>query len=333
MNAWKEALEFDPLSPLLASGDEALAFFTRRDLLGEDPGPVHRLWELPAVRKLLHQQQVDGSWPPHGENKHPAINYALVETWRQFNLLVTQYGFTREHPQGERAAEFIFSCQTEEGDIRGFIANQYATYYTGALFGLLLQAGYAGDPRLERGMRWLLSMRQEDGGWTVPLLTHTLDRASFYRLTSEHAPPLPLDRARPFSHNWTGMVLRAFAAHLQYRGCPEALVAADLLKSRFFQKDVYTSYQAASYWTRFDYPFWWNNLVSALDSLVLMGLPANDPEISSALDWLITHQQPDGLWLTAYDQPPGTAKPTSRTADKARWVSLAICRLFARWFG
>jgi len=69
------------------------------------------------------------------------------------------------------------------------------------------------------------------------------------------------------------MILRAFAVHKRYRRSPAARAAADLLKSRFFQPDAYTSYRAASYWVRFDYPFWWNQLVAALDSVSLIGVP------------------------------------------------------------
>ena len=146
MKNFLDFLKYDPIPPLLASGDEALIYFTRRDLLGEDAGSVERLWQLPGAVKILKKQQPDGSWPRPGENKHKAINHALIETWRQFRFLIEHYGMTRAHSQVERAAEFIFTCQTGEGDIRGFLANQYATYYTGAVMALLIQAGYADDP-------------------------------------------------------------------------------------------------------------------------------------------------------------------------------------------
>jgi hypothetical protein len=32
------------------------------------------------------------------------------------------------------------------------------------------------DPRLEKGFRWLISMREDDGGWAVPILTCRFDR-------------------------------------------------------------------------------------------------------------------------------------------------------------
>ncbi len=326
-------LKFDPLPALSSSEDEALLYFVRRDLLGESVSPVQRLWQLPEARKILKKQHADGSWPRNREKKHPAINYALIETWRQFRFLVEQYGFTRQHPQARQAAEYLFACQTEDGDIRGMLANQYATYYTGAIMALLIQAGYEDDPRIEKGFQWLLSMRQFDQGWTIPILTHKFDRATQYRLTSQYAPPVEPDRSKPFSHNWTGMILRAFAVHPAYRNSETAMTAASLLKSRFFQPDSYTSYQAASYWVRFEYPFWWNNLVAALDSISRIGLPRDDPKIKQALDWLADHQDDDGLWKVSYVNPALKEKDSPKARQMKLWVSLAICRVFRRFYG
>jgi len=330
---WRAQLKIDPVPALLSRGDAALHYFVRRDLLGEDPGPVERLWELPGAQKMLRKQQPDGSWPRRGENKHPAINYGLVETWRWLRILVEQYGFARSHPAAERAAEFIFSCQTEEGDFRGILANQYATYYSGAILGLLVQVGYGDDPRAERAFQWLLSMRQADGGWSIPMITHKLDRETQYRLSSEYAEPIQLDRSKPFSHNATGMILRAFAVHPRYRHCEAAQTAAGLLKSRFFQPDAYTSYHDASYWLRFEYPFWWNNLVAALDSLSRMGLSGADGQIRRALDWLVEHQEEDGLWRVSYVKADEVEKDNLKTRQMKPWISLAICRVMKRLVG
>jgi hypothetical protein len=331
MDAWRKAFKFDPLPPLLKSGNVAVQYFARRDLLGERVGPVSQLWQLPETQKILKKQQADGSWPRAGAHKHPAINYGLIETWRWFRYLIDQHGLTREHPQAQQAAEFLFSCQTDDGDFRGMLANQYATYYSGAILSLLIKAGYANDPRVERGFQWLLAMRQNDGGWSIPMITHQLDRLTQYRLASEYVEPLEPDRSKPFSHNATGMILRAFAAHPKYRKSKAAKTAAQLLASRFFQPDVYTSYQAASYWVRFEYPFWWNQLVAALDSVSLIGLSSDDEPIAQALNWLIDHQQPDGLWRVSYVQPRAKDKETAKVRERKLWISLAICRVFKQF--
>ncbi|MFG0253079.1 MAG: prenyltransferase/squalene oxidase repeat-containing protein, partial [Phycisphaerales bacterium JB038] len=288
MHRWLNAPRYDPIAPLLASGDEALVWHVRKELLEEKAGPARDLWELPEVMKIVRRQQEDGSFPYPGKKHdvYPEYHYALFETWKQFRFLVDQFAFTKRSPTCRLAAEFLFSCQSEVGDIRGMLANQYATYYTGAILGLLIKAGYGDDPRVEKGLQWLLAMRQDDGGWTIPLLTAELSREAGYRLTSEYADPIEPDRSKPFSHNWTGMVLRAFAAHPRYRRLKAARVAARLLKTRFFEKDSYTSYQSADYWIRFQYPFWWNHLVAAMDSLSLIGVPRDDPDMQRGLDWL-----------------------------------------------
>jgi len=328
MENWQKHLRFDPLPALLSSGDEALQYFARRDLLDEEAGPIQRLWKLPKAQKILKKQTPAGSWDrPAAQKKHSDINYELIETWKQFRLLIDKYGFDREDLSTARAAEFLFSCQTEDGDIRGFLANQYATYYTGAIIGLLNKAGYEDDARIEKGFHWLLSMRQQDLGWTVPIITHTYDWRTMYRLTSQPAVPVEPDRSKPFSHNWTGMVLRAFAAHNRYRKTNAARTAVKLLKSRFFQPDCYTSYQSAGYWVRFDHPFWWNNLVAALDSISIID-PSKDELMDKALGWLIEHQEEDGLWKASYVSRKDV--DNARTSETRLWVSLAICRVFKR---
>jgi hypothetical protein len=317
---------------MLSSDNTAISYFARRDLLGEDVEPIDLVWGLPAVGKLLRKQRPDGSWRHKGKRTvaYPPHHHELMETFKRFRLLVERYQLTREHPAAERAAEYIFSCQTGDGDISGMIGNQYATYYTGAIMAHLIRAGYPEDSRIKRGFEWLLSMRQDDGGWTIPILTHQLDRETSHRLTSEDAEPLEPDRSKPFSHNWTDMVLRAFAAHPRLRMSPETRAAGELLKSRFFKPDVYSSYKAASYWVRF--AFWWPNLVTALDSLSKIGFTGDDPDIEAALDWFVEHQEPDGLWNLTYVEGK---QVTDNEANRERrlWLGLQISRVLKRFYG
>ena len=102
------------------------------------------------------------------------------------------------------------------------------------------------------------------------------------------------------------------------------------MKSRFFQPDSYTSYKAASYWVGFDYPFWWNNLVTALDTISLIGFQKEDEQIRGALQWLTDHQEKDGLWKVTYAKEQ--EKQTAKVQEKRLWISLAICRIFKRMY-
>jgi len=125
-------------------------------------------------------------------------NYDQLETFRQVGILVEEFSFTREHPAMERAAEFLFSFQTDEGDFRGIYGNQYATTYVGAIMELLVKAGYADDPRIAKGFLWLLATRQSDGGWAIPLRTVGVPFSEFVDL-QRHPKPIAPDKAKPFS--------------------------------------------------------------------------------------------------------------------------------------
>ena len=326
-NTWQKQLRHDPVPALLAAENKAIVYFTRRVLMGEKSEPVQTIWELPEPQKLLKKQQADGSWKGTVKNKdiYPPSHYDLIETFKNFRVLVEEYAFTKAHPAVSKAVEFLFGFQTKDGDIRGFIGNQYAPYYTGYLVSMIIMAGYKDDPRVEKALNWLLSIRQLDGGWTIPMLTHKLDKETQNKITTQFAEPLQTDRSQPFSHNWTDMALRALVVHPVYRKFQGVVAAGRLLKSSFFKADNYGSYHAADYWTRFT--FWWPNLLTALESMRPLRFSATDPDIKKALDWFIENQQPDGLWKIEQDKE---IKENQKEAQL--WLSLRICRMLKKYF-
>ncbi len=330
MAGWTQALPVDPLPALLSTDDQALRYFVMRDLVRKDTGPVQDLWTLPGALTILRRQQEDGSWRYPGQNRSrfPETNYDLLETFRQLGILVYKYGFDRGHAAVRRAAEYIFSCQTADGDMRGILGTQYMPYYHGVISELLFQAGYSDDPRLDRGLQWLLSMRQDDGGWMVPMQAIPA-REKVREVWS--SPPVAPDRSLPSSHLATGMVLRAFAVHARWCELPEVHAAARLLKSRFFRSDAYNDRKAPRYWLKFQYPFWWTNLLTALDSLSQIGFSSNDPSIQQGLRWFANNQQSSGLWKTAYEQKK-RSQMSAREHEAMSWVGLSICRVFYRFY-
>ena len=142
------------------------------------------------------------------------------------------YGFDRRSPAVIKAAEFFYRYQTEDGDIRGILGNQYSPYYTAAIAELLIKAGYAKDPRMDKIFDWLGSIRQDDGAWAIPLRTQKKSLA----IISTRSRLLEPDWSKPFSHMVTGVVLRAYAAHPKFRESREAQEAGELLLSTLLQE-------------------------------------------------------------------------------------------------
>ena len=168
------------------------------------------------------------------------------------------------------------------------------------------------------GLEWLLTQRQAGGGWIVPL-----QAVPAKARTSDMwpGPAIPPDRTWPFSHLATGMVLRAFAAHPTYRRQEEVLAAANLLKGRFFLADKYHDRQAPAYWLKFQVPFWWNNLLTGLDTLARLGYGAEDGDVRRGLDWFVVHQGEDGLWEHGY----GAGKGADRACEPGLGWQSAGC--------
>jgi hypothetical protein len=331
---WPKQFKYDPVKPLIESNNPAVFYFTQRDLLQRNvAAPSASLLTSIIRQRIISRQEPGGYWKALGKNE----DYYLIETFKQLQTLVYQYEFDRTHPALANGCEYLFSRQTDEGDFRGFLGNQYAPYYTGVVMALLIKAGYVDDPRIEKGFQWLLSMKQNDGGWVIgspgwlgipdfkwsDISTVTADKNA--------ATLKAFDKSQPFAHSGTGMVIRAFAAHPQYRKSPEALKAAQLLKSHFLKSDNYNSYKHPDNWVRFEYPFWWNNLAAALDSVSLIGIPHTDPDVKKALDWFIANQTETGLWRISYSKIHKTP-PNNKTDEERLWISLAICRIFQRYF-
>jgi hypothetical protein len=318
-------MRYDPIAPLLAAGDPSLAWAVGHDIFDEPLEP-QSLWEMPQVVHAMRRQCEDGSWAYHGGTSRirSDANYAQIATYQQLLVLISKYRLDRRHPAIAGAADFLLGCQTREGDIRGIYGSQYTPNYTGDILGLLVAAGYQDDRRVLRGIDWLLSIRQDDGGWALPLRTVHAEPGGFTRVMKLEAPIQP-DRSRPSSHLITGIALRALAAHPRYRHRPEARRAARLLASRFLQADHYADRGEPGYWTKLAYPFRWTDLASALDSVAIVGLHPSEPDVSRGLDWLLSHQRASGLWLTGYGK--------TKDALVNHWVTFGVARVFKRFFG
>jgi hypothetical protein len=329
---WLSQFRRNPIKPLLESNNPAIIYFVKRDLLEEPVEGIHIIWQLAEAHRIIKKQHSKGYWKSNSANikKHPAQNYRLLVTFRYTNILVNRYALNREHPCMEKAAEYLFSCQTEEGDIRGILGEQYAPYYNGILVSTLNRAGYAADPRVERIIQWLLTMRQSDGGWVIgsPGCMGTYSMEERNALTTQFTGTRrDFDRSQPSGHAGTGMVLRAFATHPLHCKAGKAQRAAELLANSLFKKNMHTSYRHPDNWVRFKYPFWWTDLISALDSLSLMGFSQNHPKVAEAFQWFIDNQLATGLWKHSYSKIHKYVE-NAKTRELQLWISLAIVRVF-----
>jgi hypothetical protein len=324
LDKWFRKLRFNSLPPLIAAENQVVRYFAARDLAGEKTGSVEDLWQLPQPKSLTNRQLDNGAGRyPGGGKSHfrETQGYNQLETYRNLGELIEKYGMDKRHETVRKAASYLFSRQTDEGDFRGIYGTQYSPNYSAAIMELLIKAGYSSDSRIEKGFRWLLSVRQNDGGWAIPVRTAGIN----FNTGILKAQTLKPDKTKPFSHLVTGIVLRAFAAHEKHRTSDAARTAGELVVSRFFHKDAYPDRQSVDYWFRFSFPFWQTDLLSSLDSLSKIGFAGDHPQIVKALAWFVQKQQENGGWKLKLVRGRDKSLPL--------WISLAVCRVFKRFYG
>ena len=195
---------------------------------------IEQLWTLQAVQKKLDKQKSNGSWiyPNKNAMLRSSTNYNQYQTYKTISELIEFYGLNKQHKAIRNAADFLFSFQTEEGEFRGMYGNQYSPNYNASICEFLIKAGY-NDERIEKSLNWLLSIRQDDGGWAIPLRTKKEKLDALYK--KETIEP---DRTQPFSHLVTGIVLRPFSLIQSYK--KKVKDAGLLLADRVFTIDKYS---------------------------------------------------------------------------------------------
>jgi hypothetical protein len=323
MSDWIKIFKYNPLIQLETTKNLAIRLNTQKYLLDGEIDPSDSFWILNEVEKIFRKQHEDGYWkyPSSKLDVRTQENYNQIETYRQLGFLIEKFLLNKNHISIQKACEFLLSFQTTEGDIRGIYGNQYSPNYTAGILELLIKAGYANDSRILIGLKWLLNIRQDDGGWAIPIRTRGLKLDSITPPSKEETV-LP-DRTKPFSHMVTGVVLRALAVHPKYSKMEETLTAGKLLTERFFKADKYPDRRTPDFWVKFAFPFWFTDLLSALDSLSLLNFTHQNEQIKGAMQFFIKTQSDTGLWTSLK-----LLKIKGTIAHQ--WISFVISRTMKR---
>jgi Prenyltransferase and squalene oxidase repeat len=204
----------------------------------------------------------------------------------------------------QKSVDFLLASQASDGGIVDLAvadnpkvkAKLPALHFQGWAISALCRVGFETDPRVEKGLQFLIERRQDDGGW------------AWRGVRTDSA-------ARPSSHLITGMVLRAFAASGARRGSREARRAAELLATRFLQPDRYPDRKAPSFWEILTEPRFYTDVLDALDTVTAIGLGKENSGVRTAEAYLRSRQAPDGLW---YPGPPPSKAEALASAGAAK---------------
>jgi hypothetical protein len=316
-----KAIEF-----LLARGNLPILYWLKKDILEV---PVDRefknLQKFASRIRILKSQKSNGGWCKRKYEGHPRWEktYYIVDTLKNMFKL-HNFGCSQKDEEIKKAIKFVVSTQSKAGDFRGAYLNEYAPTYHALSLEILCLYGLDKDDKIQKGFRWIINNRQDDGGWVIPY--RTIDQEKLKDRYNYEAQlklePIKPDKSQPFSHLVTGMVLRALAESPTWSKSKEAWKAGELLLSRFFKADRYNDRWLPSFWEELTYPFWATDVLSSLDSLSKIGFPVENENIQKGLNWMLKKQNKQGYW---------EAGNIKSSIEDHLWVTFAVLRVLKRF--
>jgi hypothetical protein len=275
---------------LLASPEPAIAYLTRRDLLGEEVEPPDEILEGPIVRALL-----DADLDLHPYQKWRGAHWRLVSLVE----LGVRSGEERALAGVEQVLGWLTGAshrsriQTIDGLVRRCASQE------GNALAVCCWLGLAEDERVQLLAESLIEWQWPDGGWNCDKRA-TGRRSSF----NESLPPM-----------WG--LHEYFQATGDAAARDAARRTAELLLEHHLFRALQTGEVIKPAWLVPHYPPYWHyEAPQALLILSRMGL-ARDPRAAEAIDALLSRGRADGTWRagTRWWRPPGRADANVEAVD------------------
>jgi hypothetical protein len=273
---------------LLASDEPAVAYLTRRDVLGEpveaDPDAI---LSGPKVQALFAGQGSDGGFGGHPYKKWTGAHWRLVS--------LVELAVPRDEPRALAAAETVLAWLTGKGHRRGLkiingLARRCASMEGNAL-AVCSRIGLVDDSRVESLARSLAEWQWPDGGWNC-------DRRASGRRSSFHESLAPM---------W-GLHEYGLATGQTWARDAAGRAAELFLEHRLF-RSLRTGEVIDTSWVELHYPPYWHyDYLQALLILSRLGR-VKDERAEDALNLLGKARQEDGCWTPGgyWWRRPGSA--------------------------
>ena len=225
-----------------------------------------------AVEAIFALQLPDGSWPVWREDVEPASpEPAAARGGRRRGKVPAEL----PHAESYR----MITMQTVL-PLRGIAA-----------------AGFATDPRAERGYEWLLRERLRDGSWTG---SHKADLGTDGRSSGEDPAYRKLDPGEGCRSATTGAAA-CLALHPTRRSSDAARTAVDHLLHQPIRRDAALGWEVSRLvgferaGGRFTF-YVTHDLAFVLDLASRCGFSAEDDNVRALLDHVVARRGPYGLW-------------------------------------
>jgi len=334
MNDWKSVLKADQTDWLLERDNPSVRCFTLTDILERserDPEVMkakREIMKIGVVPRILSKQKNAGNWEAP-ENFYIRSKYKGT-VWQL--IILAEFGADGKNERVRKACEFIlensqdlvsggFSClRTETG---GGWHNGVLPCLTGNMVWSLIRFGYLEDPKVQRGIDWVVKYQRFDDG------------------TSEAPEGWPYDKrercwGRHTCHMGVVKALKALAEIPVKERSEEVKNTIEkgveyMLHHRIYKRSRDLSRVSKPSWLQFGFPLMWQtDVLEILGILTKLGF--KDKRMQEAVDLVISKQDDCGRWRLESTFNGRFQVNVEQKGKPSKWITLNALKVLKRFW-
>jgi hypothetical protein len=330
MSDWKDALKADPTKWLLEEDDPGVRYFALRDLLDLPQGDpeVERarraIMERGAVAEILKKQREQAyieHYPRFYTDKYTGLVWSLIALAEAGAILNDEIRSQCEYLL-ENAQDAQGGFSMHKAKAGGGLPSEVIPCLTGNLVFAFLRLGLGADPRVQKGVDWLVCfMRLNDG---IELEPQDAPYGRYEMCWGRHTCLMGVAKA-----------LKAFAeipAGARTHEVNDAIArcAEFILIHRIYKRSHDLSWVSKPGWTKFGFPLMYQtDALELFDILTALGV--RDERMEDAAQLIRDRQQPDGRWLSGNSYGDRMLIPFDEKGAPGKWVTLRAMRALKRY--
>jgi hypothetical protein len=295
---WKSVLKADPTGWLLEKDNPSVRYFTLSQILDKPESNFEvqeakkEIMTVGVVPQILAKQNSGGYW------EEPDRFYTAKYKGTVWQLVIlAELAADERDERVKKACEFILET-SQERKSGGFSAWLSVTVgggrysgvlpcLTGNMVWSLIRLGFLGDPRVQRGVEWIVQYQRFDDGEAYPPKIWPYEKAT--SCFSKHSCHMGVVKALkalaeiPVEKRSTG-VADTLDRGIEY-----------MLKHHIFKRSHNLSKVSKPGWLRLGFPLMYQTDVLEILG-ILTSLGCKDERLQEAVDLVLSKQDENGMW-------------------------------------
>ena len=334
MSSWKSVLKVAPVDWLLEKDNPSVRYFTLSQILDkpryspEVQKAKKEIMTTGVVPKILANQTADGYWVA------PDAFYTAKYKGTVWQLIIlAELAADGRDEHIKKACEFILenSQDRKSGGFSAWLSikvggGRYSGVLpclTGNMVWSLIRLGFLDDPRVKRGVDWIVKYQRFDDGEAYPPRVWPYEKAT--SCFSKHSCHMGVVKALK--------ALAEIPSELRSEGVIDALDRGVeyLLKHHIYKRSHNLNKVSKPGWLRFGFPLMYQT--DALEILgILTSLDCKDARMQDAVDLVLSKQDENGMWKLENTFNERFQTSIEQKGEGSKWITLNALKALKNFY-